>query len=270
MASQLDVKARGPGRGQRAPYCPWLHPPHSGTSTATGAGWTGSLMVGEVLEEAPGPRTLGEVSASPGPSPGTVLGEALDGPGGGVGIPWSSPRDGPGGGVHIPWSFPILGEVSAFPGPPLGLVLREALASPGPSQGWSWGRCRHPLVPPQGWPWGRHPLVLPLLGEVSASPGPGMHRKRGGKPDCRPRAPARDRAALRGAMSSSPPPLKPKPAEERRCGPGRGEAVSAFPTLFLACSVCPGLSSQLFKVKAGFSFPVPSIWHRQVCLSFVK
>lgn len=193
-----------------------------------------------------------------------------DGPGGGIGIPWSSPRDGPGEGVHIPWSFPILGEVSAFPGPPLGLVLQEALASPGPSQGWSWGRCRHPLVPPQEWPWGRHPLVLPLLGEVSASPSPGMHRKRGGKPDCRPRAPARDRAALRGAMSSSPPPLKPKPAEERRCGPGRGEAVSAFPTLFLACSVCPGLSSQLFKVKAGFSFPVPSIWHRQVCLPFVK
>ena len=112
-----------------------------------------------------------------------------------------------------------------------------------------------------------HPPVLPLgtvLGEVPASPGPGMHRKRGGKPACRPRAPARDRAALSGAMSSSPPPPKPKPAEERQCGPGQGEAVPAFPTLFLACSVCPGLSSQLFKVKAGFSFPVPSIWHRQV------
>ena len=176
------------------------------------------------------------------------------------------------------------------------MVLGEALASPGPSPGWSWGRCQHPLVLPQGWPWGRnpHPLVLPHpgggvgipwsspgngpgggvgipwsfprmeLGEVSASPGPGMHRKRGGKPACRARAPARDRAALSGAMSSSPPPPKPKPAEEKRCGPGRGEAILAFPTLFLACSVCPGLSSQVSKVKAGFSFPVPSIWHRQV------
>ena len=94
----------------------------------------------------------------------------------------------------------VLGEVLASPGPPLGMVLGEVLASPVPPRGQSWGR--------------RHPLSSPgvVLGVVSASPGAGTHRKRRGKPVCRPRAPTRDRAALRGAISSSPPPLKPKPA----------------------------------------------------------
>ena len=194
-------------------------------------------MEGPVLSLAASPTlwdqhsNRGRVDRQPHGGGGAGGGTGSTNPRGGAGISWSFPGEGPGGGVCIPRLHP--------PVLPLGTVLGEVPASPSP------------------------PLGM-VLGEVPASPGPGMHRKRGGKPACRPRAPARDRAALSGAMSSSPPPPKPKLAEERQCGPGQGEAVSAFPTLFLACSVCPGLSSQIFKVKAGFSFPVPSIWHRQV------
>ena len=164
-----------------------------------------------------------------------------DGPGGGAGIPWSSPGDGPGGGAGIPspWGQ-SWGQRHPLSSP--GAVLGEALASSVPPRGWSWGRCRHPLVlswgdgpgggisipwsSPRGGPGGgvgipwSSPggMVLgealtspgPPPGVVSASPGAGTHRKRRRKPACRPRAPARDRAALRGAISSSPPPLKPK------------------------------------------------------------
>ena len=145
-----------------------------------------------------------------------------------------------GGGVCNPCPSPgmVLGEVLASPGPLLGMVLGEVLASPLPGdspggsgipcppRGRSWGRRWHPLSLPGGGPGGGVgiPWSSPggvVLGEaltspgpppgvVSASPGAGTHKKRRRKPACRPRAPARDRAALRGAISSSPPPLKPK------------------------------------------------------------